>query len=46
MYKLIAIDVDGTLVTDEKKLTQKTIEVIKEALKKDIKIVISTGRSF
>ena len=46
MYKLIAIDVDGTLVTDEKKLTQKTIEVIKEALKKDMKIVISTGRSF
>lgn len=46
MYKLVAIDLDGTLVTDEKELTKKTIEVIKEATKKDVKVMISSGRSF
>ncbi len=46
MYKLVAIDLDGTLVTDEKELTKKTVEVIKEASKKGVKIMISSGRSF
>ena len=46
MYKLVAIDFDGTLVTDNKELTKKTIDVIKEASKKGVKIMISTGRSF
>ena len=46
MYKLVAIDLDGTLVTDEKELTPKTIETIKEASKKGIKIMISSGRAF
>ena len=46
MYKLVAIDLDGTLVTDDKKLTKKTIETIKEASEKGVKIMISSGRSF
>lgn len=46
MYKLVAIDVDGTLVNDDKKLTQKTINSIKNAIQRDIKIVISSARSF
>ena len=46
MYKLVAIDLDGTLVTDEKELTPKTIETIKKASKKGVKIVLSSGRSF
>lgn len=46
MYKLVATDLDGTLVTDEKELTKKTVEVIKEASKKGVKIMISSGRSF
>ncbi len=46
MYKLVAIDVDGTLVNDDKKLTQRTIDSIKKASQKDIKIVISSARSF
>ena len=45
MYKLVAIDLDGTLVTDEKELTKKTIETIKKASKKGVKIMISSGRS-
>lgn len=46
MYKLVAIDVDGTLVNDDKKLTQRTIESIKKAVQKDTRIVISSARSF
>lgn len=46
MYKLVAIDVDGTLVNDEKILTQRTIETIKRATKNNIKIVVSSARSF
>lgn len=46
MYKLIAIDLDGTLVTDEKELTPRTIEVIKKAIQKGIRIILSSGRSF
>lgn len=46
MYKLVAIDVDGTLVNDDKKLTNRTIEAIKKASKENVKIVISSARSF
>lgn len=46
MYKLIATDLDGTLVTDDKNLTDRTIENIKKALKKNVKIMISSARAF
>ena len=40
MYKLIATDLDGTLVTDDKNLTDRTIENVKKALKKNVKIIV------
>ena len=46
MYKLIAVDLDGTLVTDDKNLTEKTIINVKKALKKNVKITISSARAF
>ena len=46
MYKLVAIDVDGTLVNDEGELTTRTINAIRNAIKKNVKIVISTARPF
>lgn len=46
MYKLIATDLDGTLVTDNKKLTKRTIEDIKKAIEINVKIVISSARAF
>lgn len=46
MYKLIATDLDGTLVTDDKKLTDSTIKNVKRALKKNVKIIISSARAF
>jgi Cof subfamily protein (haloacid dehalogenase superfamily) len=42
--KLVAIDIDGTLVTDEKKITPEVFEAIQEAKRQGVKIVICTGR--
>lgn len=46
MYRLVAIDVDGTLVNDEKNLTQRTIETIKKAVENNTRVVVSSARSF
>ncbi|MFC0301234.1 sugar-phosphatase [Virgibacillus soli] len=44
MYKLIAIDIDGTLLNDQKQITQEVKDAIQAAKKKGVKIVICTGR--
>jgi len=44
MYKLIACDIDGTLVTDDKKLTQKTIDTIRKISEQGVIFALSTGR--
>lgn len=43
--KLIAMDMDGTLLNSRKEVTEKTVKVLKEAMDKDIYIVPATGRS-
>jgi len=45
-YKLIALDLDGTLLDSNEKISEKNIECIKEASKKGVKIIITTGRSY
>ncbi|AUI71055.1 sugar-phosphatase [Companilactobacillus alimentarius] len=45
-YKLIAIDMDGTLLTDKKKITAENKTAISQALKKGIKVVLNSGRSY
>jgi len=42
---LIALDMDGTLLTTEKKLTAYTKAVLRKALEQGIEIVLSTGRA-
>ncbi len=44
MYKLIALDMDGTLLNSEKKVSDKTKEALKYATDKGVKVVIATGR--
>lgn len=44
MYKMIAIDIDGTLLNDQHELTQEVRETIYEAKAKGVKIVLCTGR--
>lgn len=44
MYKLIAIDIDGTLLNSKSVLTDRTIDVLKKASEKGIYIVLTSGR--
>lgn len=45
-YKLICLDMDGTLLNDKKKISDRNKETIKKAHDKGIKVAISTGRVF
>lgn len=42
--KLIAIDIDGTLINSKQELTQATIDALEAAAKAGIHVCISTGR--
>lgn len=44
MYKMIAIDIDGTLLNSKNELTPKTIEVLKKASESGVYIVLTSGR--
>ena len=44
MYKLIALDMDGTLLTSEKKISENTKKALKEAEAKGVKVVLASGR--
>ncbi|MCF0147338.1 MAG: HAD family phosphatase [Clostridium sp.] len=45
-YKLVCIDLDGTLLTDDKKITNENIETIKSAISSGVNICIATGRIY
>ncbi|WP_251546552.1 Cof-type HAD-IIB family hydrolase [Limosilactobacillus caecicola] len=42
--KLVAIDIDGTLINDDLQVTSKTVQAIKDASTQGVKIVLCTGR--
>jgi hydroxymethylpyrimidine pyrophosphatase-like HAD family hydrolase len=42
--KLIALDMDGTLLTSENEITEKTHLVIRKALEQHVDVILSTGR--
>lgn len=44
--RLIALDLDGTLLTDNKKITQKNIDTLRRAQEKDVFVVAATGRPY
>ena len=44
MYKLIAIDIDGTLLNSKKEITSEVFNSIQDAKKIGAKVVLSTGR--
>lgn len=44
MIKLIAIDLDGTLLTDNKTISDRNKEVLTKAKEQGVKVVICTGR--
>lgn len=44
MYKIVAIDIDGTLLNSNEKVTERTKNAIKKAKKKGVTVVLATGR--
>lgn len=46
MYKLIAIDLDGTLLNKDKEITVENLNVINKLINKGYEIVIATGRRY
>lgn len=46
MYKLIALDMDGTLLNSQKKLTPRVCDAITRAKEKGIKVILASGRPF
>ena len=46
MYKLVALDLDGTTLSSDYKLSQKNIETIHKYSQKGIKFIVITGRIY
>lgn len=44
MYRLIAMDLDGTLNNDEKRITEKTLHALLAAQKKGIRLALASAR--
>ena len=44
MFKLIAIDIDGTLYNSEGELSLENKEAIKKAIEKGIKVVLASRK--
>lgn len=43
-YKMIVLDIDGTLTNDEKNITPRTLDTLKKAQKAGILLVLASGR--
>lgn len=46
MIKVIASDLDGTLLNDEHELAPETVEAIRRAQESGIRFIVATGRNF
>ncbi|GAF06074.1 hydrolase [Paenibacillus pini JCM 16418] len=46
MYKLIAIDIDDTLINDDKEVTPATQEALEQAVAKGVVVTLATGRAY
>lgn len=44
MYKLVAIDMDGTLLKEDKTISERTKNAIQSAREKGVTVVLATGR--
>ncbi|MGG1877817.1 Cof-type HAD-IIB family hydrolase [Paenibacillus cisolokensis] len=45
-YRLLALDMDGTLLQDNHEISDETVKWIKEAVRRGIYVCLSTGRPF
>jgi len=44
MYKLIALDLDGTLLNNHSKVSERNLEAVLSCHRNDIQVVVATGR--
>ena len=44
-YKLLALDMDGTLLTSQKKISPRTLQAVTELSRRGVYVVTSTGRN-
>ena len=44
MYKLIALDLDGTLTNERKEITPRTLEALMKAQRAGVRVVLASGR--
>lgn len=44
MYKLLALDLDGTLLNEQKEISTRNKEILKKAQEKGCQVVLTTGR--
>lgn len=44
--KMIGLDLDGTLLTSNKELTEYTIKILKQAIEQGIIVLVATGRPY
>lgn len=44
MYKLVAIDLDGTMLNHYGEISERTKEIVRKCLEKDVEIVLASGR--
>ncbi len=45
-YKLICIDMDGTLLNNKHEISERNKEAIKKATERGVKVAVTTGRLF
>ena len=43
-YKMIAVDMDGTLLDNQKQISKETVRAVRKLMQTEIVFVISTGR--
>ena len=46
MIKLIALDIDGTLLTSQRTISPDTLKALRAASAAGVRIVLATGRAF
>ena len=44
MYRLVALDLDGTLLNSYGEISSETREAIKQSVEKGVEIVLASGR--
>lgn len=46
MYKMLAIDIDDTLINDEKEITEGTKQALADAMAQGVTVTLATGRMY